>query len=493
MPYIIPNTTAIPQTVSAAQVIVNGTTCTWPPDKIVEGVKVLHHIECSIGTENTGAAPAELKFTFQYDIGSGWEGVTGEVACYTIAAGDSARRKANFKVPYYTGISGFVPRYRLLAECPVGEITLHRAEGRDAVPTVTIKQEHEFEGTEPIELISSSIAAMNSSSYVLIGDTLKDTGHNSNGHLGLGDNTNRNVFTAVAGTGWSRLFGASNGNAVTAFAIKTDGSLWGAGENSRGQLGIVGDTADKNVFLELTWPTDTIIDIAISSHVVVLLANGDVYTAGWNDVGQLGLGDTANRDGLGFEKVAGKYRAVAVGQKFTILLGQDGSLYGFGQNTSGQLGTGDFVNVYSPTLLPINDVVKFSCRNLRTAVIKRDGTLWFAGQNPVTFQNVNVWTQQESGTDWVETFSPQHFLRSDGSLWVIGTNTSGELGLGHTTSPVSVMTQVGTDTDWEHVSVGLAHSIAKKGGNLMRWGFNNLGQLGTGGTGTVLSPQVFTA
>lgn len=150
MPYIIPNTTAVPQTVSAAQIVVNGTTCTWPSEKIVEGVKVIHHIECSIGCENTGAAPAELKITLQRDIGSGWEDVAGEVACYTIAAGDDARRKANFKVPYYTGISGFVPRYRLLAECPAGEATLHRAEGRDAVPTVTGKQEHEFEGEPPV-------------------------------------------------------------------------------------------------------------------------------------------------------------------------------------------------------------------------------------------------------------------------------------------------------------------------------------------------------
>lgn len=149
MPYIIPNVTAIPQTVSAAQIVVNGTTCTWPTDKIVEGVKVIHHIECSIGCENTGTVSAELKFSLQRDIGSGWEDVTGEVACYTIASGDDARRKTNFKVPYYTGISGFVPRYRLLAECTAGEITLHRAEGRDAVPTVTGKQEHEFEGDAP--------------------------------------------------------------------------------------------------------------------------------------------------------------------------------------------------------------------------------------------------------------------------------------------------------------------------------------------------------
>lgn len=150
MPYIIPNTTAIPQTVFTPQIVVNGTTCTWPSDKIVEGVKVIHHIECSIGCENTGAAPAELKITLQRDIGSGWADVAGEVACYTIAAGDDARRKANFKVPYYTGISGFAPRYRLLAECPVGEVTLHRAEGRDAVPTVTCKQELEFKGEPPV-------------------------------------------------------------------------------------------------------------------------------------------------------------------------------------------------------------------------------------------------------------------------------------------------------------------------------------------------------
>lgn len=33
-----------------------------------------------------------------------------------------------------------------------------------------------------------------------------------------------------------------------------------------------------------------------SRHTVALLENGHVFTWGWNDYGQLGLGDTASRD-----------------------------------------------------------------------------------------------------------------------------------------------------------------------------------------------------
>jgi hypothetical protein len=212
MPYIIPNVTAIPQTVSAAQIIVNGTTCTWPSDKIVEGVKVIHQIECSIGTENTGEVPAELKFTFQRDIGSGWENVAGEVACYTIASGDDARRKANFKVPYYTGISGFAPRYRLLAECPVGEVTLHRTEGRDTVPTVTGKQEHGFEGELPV--LSSYLFQPLSKVFIprIFGDTLgyRDIEYGSGyfvaiAHTTSGGNYYSKAFRSPDTINWSEI------------------------------------------------------------------------------------------------------------------------------------------------------------------------------------------------------------------------------------------------------------------------------------------------
>ena len=70
----------------------------------------------------------------------------------------------------------------------------------------------------------------------------------------------------------------------------------------------------------------------------------------------------------------------------------------------------------------------------------------------------------------------------DGKLWAWGFNTHGELGDG-TTENRSRPVQVGTDTDWASVVVGMGHTVAlKTDGSLWAWGSNSSGQIGDGTT-----------
>lgn len=496
MPYIIPNTTAITQTVSAAQIVVNGTTCTWPTDKIVEGVKVIHHIECSIGCENTGTVSAELKFSLQRDIGSGWEDVTGEVACYTIASGDDARRKTNFKVPYYTGISGFIPRYRLLAECPSGEVTLHRAEGRDAVPTVTGKQEHEFEGDAPVLLpvVIQDIALAGASTYLIYSDgTIRDTGHNFNGQLGRGDNSNKYDFgQAGVFTDWETLFSGSDSVSLCGFGLRNGGQLWGTGENSLGQLG-KGDNTDINTFTQIGTDTDWADVKAGGGHTVALKTNGTVWTTGQGTSGQLGLGDNADRNTFG--QIAGEYKEIAAGGVYTLMIGVDGKLYGMGSNQYGQLGLpSGTTSVNTPTLLDSGEWLHVATSSNRGIAIKSDGTIWFAGQFYGSGTVSYAWVQRETDSNWTAVKGGGSFciaIKSNGTAWAYGFNGTGQLGLGDTVQR-NVFTQIGSDTDWESVLCGAMHCIAKKGGLIYRWGANNVGQLGTGSTTQKNSPLLLS-
>jgi alpha-tubulin suppressor-like RCC1 family protein len=78
-------------------------------------------------------------------------------------------------------------------------------------------------------------------------------------------------------------------------------------------------------------------------------------------------------------------------------------------------------------------------------------------------------------------------IRADGTLWAWGANASGQCGTGNTSGTnagsnvIVTPVQIGTDTDWAWVSVGVEHSAAiKKDGTLWTWGYNNLGQLGKG-------------
>ena len=80
------------------------------------------------------------------------------------------------------------------------------------------------------------------------------------------------------------------------------------------------------------------------------------------------------------------------------------------------------------------------------------------------------------------SFGGAHVLavRSDGSLWAMGINDSGQLGIGSTTDQVDFM-RVGTEADWTTVAAGIGHSLALKfDGSLWAWGSNEFGQLGSG-------------
>lgn len=74
-------------------------------------------------------------------------------------------------------------------------------------------------------------------------------------------------------------------------------------------------------------------------------------------------------------------------------------------------------------------------------------------------------------------------ILDDGTLWVVGNNSKGQLGLGDKTTRAS-WTQIGTDTDWAKVYVGGENMFAiKTDGTLYGAGRNEAGTLGMGSIG----------
>jgi alpha-tubulin suppressor-like RCC1 family protein len=74
-----------------------------------------------------------------------------------------------------------------------------------------------------------------------------------------------------------------------------------------------------------------------------------VYAWGWNEHGQLGLGDTAVR--LTPTKVPGlsAVKAIAAGFSHSLALTESGEVYAWGSNEHGQLGLGDTEDRLIPT------------------------------------------------------------------------------------------------------------------------------------------------
>lgn len=132
---------------------------------------------------------------------------------------------------------------------------------------------------------------------------------------------------------------------------------------------------------------------------------------------------------------------------------------------------------------------KLSAGNSHTAGIKTDGTLWVWGGNTFgqlgdgTFVRKNTPKQVGAANNWVEVtagYNQTFAIKSDGTLWGWGDNEFYQLGDG-TTTIRNVPTQIGTATNWVKVAVGFNHAIAKKSnGTIWGWGANISGEVGTG-------------
>ncbi len=133
-----------------------------------------------------------------------------------------------------------------------------------------------------------------------------------------------------------------------------------------------------------------------------------------------------------------------------------------------------------------------------TVALKSDGTLWAWGDNSSGELGDGTTNNQSSpeqiGTDnkWVSVATVlEHTvaLKSDGTLWAWGNNADGQLGDGTTNSQTSPE-QIGSDNNWVSVAAGYNHTVALKSDNtLWAWGNNITGQLGDGTTNNQSSPE----
>lgn len=280
---------------------------------------------------------------------------------------------------------------------------------------------------------------------------------------------------------------AGNGHSL---GIKSDGTLWAWGLNNSGQLGL-GDTVDRNVPSRVGTTNDWSQVWACSSHSLAIKVDGSLWSWGHNTNGQLGLDDTEGR--LVPTKIGVDTDWIALGGfGSSYALKSNGTLWAWGQNNYGQLGMGDNVNRIVPIQVGIDeDWVSISSRDLFVCALKSDGSLWAWGRNQFGQLGVgddldrNIPARVGEETDWLAIRGLQNCciaLKSNGTLWAWGGNNNGRLGLGDTMNRI-IPTQVGIDDDWTAIAPGSSSCLAfKNNGSLWGWGYNSTGTLGLGDT-----------
>ena len=134
--------------------------------------------------------------------------------------------------------------------------------------------------------------------------------------------------------------------------------------------------------------------------------------------------------------------------------------------------------------------------------IKTDGTLWMWGDNGYGQLGDNTRTLRSSpvqtvagGTNWKQVSTAGDnvgAIKTDGTLWAWGYGGSGKLGdggngfSGSRSSPVQT---VAGGTNWKQISAGYNHTSAiKTDGTLWLWGSNGVGQLGDNTVASKSSP-----
>ena len=194
------------------------------------------------------------------------------------------------------------------------------------------------------------------------------------------------------------------------------------------------------------------------------------------------------------------WKQVSAGWYYAMAIKTDGTLWGWGRNGSGNIGTGNTIGPTSPvqTISGGNNwkQVSSSACGSHTSAIKTDGTLWVWGNNssgqlgdntispkssPVqTISGGNNWKQVSNG--FVHTMA----IKTDGTLWGWGYNINGLLGDNTILSKSSPVQTVSGGTNWKQVSAngssvnGTHTSAIKTDGTLWSWGAGSGGKLGDG-------------
>lgn len=172
-------------------------------------------------------------------------------------------------------------------------------------------------------------------------------GSNEFGQLGLDDTVNRNSPQKINITNVKQFSCGSYHSMILTYS----GKIYVWGNNDCGQLGL-GDFLNRSTPQKLSGA-----DLPKFKQIVcqdncslAITETNEIYVWGYNNNGQLGLGDRDNRNTphkLNFDHSV-DVKEIICGDKCSIALTYSNEVYVWGNNRNGQLGLGDYNDRYTP-------------------------------------------------------------------------------------------------------------------------------------------------
>lgn len=319
-----------------------------------------------------------------------------------------------------------------------------------------------------------------------VGSSLWAWGDNQYGQLGINNATQKSfpVQTYASGLTWKQL----SCGGYHSCSIKTDGMLWCWGRNQYGQLGD-SSVVSKSSPVQIGGGIDWMLVSGGYNHTMAIKTDGTLWCWGENSTGAIGDNTITTKSSPVKIGTGTNWKYISGGTGISSAIKTDGTLWMWGYNGSRQLGILSTSNTSSPVQTAVGGTnwKQIACGDLHIAAIKTDGTLWVWGSNAVgqlglgtTGNTISTPVQLGASNTWKSVSCATTMtmaIKTDGTLWVWGYNHFGQLGDG-TTTPRSTPIQIG-GTNWKQV-VGGYYTIAaiKTDGTLWSWGSNAYSALG---------------
>ncbi|XP_044297824.1 X-linked retinitis pigmentosa GTPase regulator isoform X2 [Varanus komodoensis] len=228
--------------------------------------------------------------------------------------------------------------------------------------------------------------------------------------------------------------------------VTENGKLYMFGSNNWGQLGFgTKNTVNKPTCVKALKPEKVKLAACGRNHTVIYTEQGNVYAAGGNSEGQLGLGDTEERSKfhlVSFFTNQHKIIQLAAGSYTSAALTEGGQLFMWGDNSEGQIGLANEANAFVPHQVDVGKPISWiSCGYYHSALITREGELYTFGEpengklglSPEKLQNNKI-PQLVSGisgrVNKVACGGGHTVALAEGKVYTFGLGQYGQLGHG---------------------------------------------------------------